>query len=158
LEWRERSVSPSNLVVLGRLEAMIVESEDNGWGPDAAAAAIAVAGARIRLAERNDGVGIGFVLARRIVDVLEIDLAGVQTRYRRAGIARAMLSNLIGAEVAKGLVEARLELAESNQPARELYKGLGFVVVGRRTRYYPDGDDALLLSRRVVSGRSVPPP
>ena len=32
--------------------------------------------------------------------------------------------------------------------AAALYAGLGFVVVGRRERYYPDGEDALLLTRR----------
>jgi ribosomal-protein-alanine N-acetyltransferase len=56
-----------------------------------------------------------------------------------------------------GLAEARLELAASNDPARGLYERLGFMVVGRRKRYYPDGDDALLLSRMISSGRSAPP-
>jgi ribosomal-protein-alanine N-acetyltransferase len=48
----------------------------------------------------------------------------------------------------------QLELAATNAPALALYQGLGFVVVGRRSRYYPDGEDALLLSRtHFVSNR-----
>jgi ribosomal protein S18 acetylase RimI-like enzyme len=54
---------------------------------------------------------------------------------------------LIEAERAEGMRAVELELAASNDAARALYEGLGFVVVGRRSRYYPDGDDALLLTK-----------
>jgi len=47
---------------------------------------------------------------------------------------------------------ARVRLAEGSGGVP-----LGFMVVGRRTRYYPDGDDALLFSRPIFPGRSVPP-
>ncbi len=96
-------------------------------------------------------------MARRIADLLEIDLVGVRAEHRRAGIARSLLAGLIEEETEMSLAEARLELAASNDAARALYLGLGFMVVGRRKRYYPDGDDALLLSRMIFSGRSVPP-
>jgi ribosomal-protein-alanine N-acetyltransferase len=112
----------------------------------------------VRIAEGNDGAQLGFVLARRIADLLEIDLVGVRAEHRRRGIARSLLDELIEDETQAGLAEARLELAASNDPALALYESLGFMVVGRRTRYYPDGDDALLLSRITLTGRSVPPP
>ena len=130
---------------------------EHGWSRDAVAGAVEAPGARVRLAEGIDGVVLGFVFARRIVDLLEIDLVGVGRRHRRCGVARSLLTSLIEEETAAGLAEARLELAASNDPAHALYAGLGFMVVGRRTRYYPDGDDALLLSRMTFSGRSVPP-
>ena len=97
-------------------------------------------------------------LTARIVDLLEIDLVGVQTEHGRRGIAQMLLDELIEDETRAGLAEARLELAASSDPALGLYTGPGFMVVGRRTRYYPDGDDALLLSRITLTGRSVPPP
>jgi ribosomal-protein-alanine N-acetyltransferase len=114
--------------------------------------------ARVRMAEGGDGAPLGFVLARWIVDLLEIDLVEVRTEHRRRGIARSLLDELIEDETGAGIAQARLELAASNDPALGLYTGLGFMVVGRRTRYYPDGDDALLLSRITLTGRSVPPP
>lgn len=92
---------------------------------------------------------VGFVVARRIADLLEIDLVGVEPGHRRRGIAAFLLKDLLSAEEEAGMAEARLELAASNEPARALYERLGFVVVGRRARYYPDGADALLLSRRA---------
>ena len=156
MEWYSRSVNPSDQESLAGLQALIADSAERGWGPGPISAAIAVTGARVRLAEGSDGVLLGFVLARRIIDLLEIDLVGVRAEHRRKGIASSLLDRLIEDETEAGLAEARLELAASNDPARGLYMGLGFMVVGRRTRYYPDGDDALLLSRMISSGRSVP--
>ena len=114
---------------------------------------------RARAVRRGKRCGVppGFVWARRIVDLLEVDLVGVRVEHRRCAVARSLLGRLIEDETMAGLVEARLELAASNDPARGLYVGLGFMVVGRRTRYYPDGDDALLFSRLIFPGRSVPP-
>jgi ribosomal-protein-alanine N-acetyltransferase len=42
--------------------------------------------------------------------------------------------------------ELILELRASNVPARALYEQAGFVVAGRRPRYYPGGEDALLMT------------
>ena len=97
-----------------------------------------------------DSAVIGFVLSRRILDLLEIDLVGVDPMSRRGGVAARLLARLIEAERVAGLVEARLELSASNSAASALYAGLGFVVVGRRPRYYPDGSDALLLTLLLV--------
>ena len=157
MEWHSRSLKPSDLDLLDELTSLVSASSEHGWSAAAVAGAVEGSGARVRLAEGGDGVLLGFVLARRIVDLLEIDLVGVRPGHRRGGIARSLLVGLIEDETAAGLAEARLELAASNDPANALYAGLGFVVVGRRTRYYPDGDDALLLSRMTFSGRSVPP-
>lgn len=118
---------------------------EDGWSRRSLAAALTAPGARARVAvDAADGL-CGFVLARRVADLLEIDLVGVAVAWRRRGVARRLLVALL-AEEASGLGEARLELAAGNAPARALYEGLGFVVVGRRSRYYPGGDDALLLS------------
>ena len=62
-------------------------------------------------------------------------------------MAKRLLVALCEAEGGAGLAEARLELSAQNAAAAGLYAALGFVVVGRRPRYYPGGSDALLLSR-----------
>ena len=157
LEWYGCSVNPSDRRLLEELQTLIADGQNRGWSAASIAAAVETPGARVRLAKGSDESPLGFVLARRIVDLLEIDLVGVRAEHRRSGIARSLLSELIEAEAEMGLAETRLELAASNAPARELYLGLGFMVVGRRTRYYPDGDDALLLSCMTSLGRSLPP-
>ncbi len=152
------SVNPSTILAVSR---QIDEIQESGWNEAQILESLkgsrvrAKVAARIPAAEsgkgRADGDFLGFVLARRIADVLEIDLVGVRPGSRRQGIARALLEALIEDENLAGPFEARLELAAANEPALCLYVGLAFVVVGRRTRYYPDGDDALLLSRQVSS-------
>lgn len=144
-----RGGSPSDE---GVLAGLVAECMDHGWGRSQIAAALAARGARVRLVVETGRGPVAFLLARRIVDVLEIDLVGVHPDHRRRGMARQLLETLIAEESAAGLAEARLELAASNGAARRLYEGLGFVVVGSRSRYYPDGDDALLLARFLREG------
>jgi ribosomal-protein-alanine N-acetyltransferase len=43
-----------------------------------------------------------------------------------------------------------LEVAEGNAAARALYAAGAFRPVGRRSRYYPDGGDALVLRRELA--------
>lgn len=40
-----------------------------------------------------------------------------------------------------------LEVRTGNAAARALYAGAGFAEVGRRRRYYTDGEDAVLMTR-----------
>ncbi len=42
-----------------------------------------------------------------------------------------------------------LEVKASNHGALSLYSKLGFDEVGRRPRYYSDGEDALLLQKQL---------
>ena len=137
--------------------------QEAGWSERQLRSSLSGAAASVRIAvELTQEVRakarpvLGFVLARRVADVLEIDLIGVVGSRRRLGIGRSLLAALIADESRSGLGETRLELASSNDAARALYRGFGFVVVGLRKRYYPDGDDALLLSRQNGSAQGQP--
>jgi len=139
---------------LDRLRGVVRTCFPDSWGDGALSGALRGPAARVWLAERGvDGEGatvIGFVLARRVLDLLEIDLVGVDPGARRSGVAGRLLVRLLEIERAAGGVEAQLELSTANSAASALYADLGFVVVGRRPRYYPDGSDALLLTRSLV--------
>ncbi len=148
--WQIRGVKASDLGALTALVARVLASP---WPRSTIEQALAAPGARGALAvfrpDGPDSALAGFVLARRGGELLEIDLVGVDPAHRRSGLARRLLSGMIASEHRAGAGEVHLELAASNDPARALYEGLGFVVVGRRARYYPDGDDALLLTRTL---------
>jgi ribosomal-protein-alanine N-acetyltransferase len=45
--------------------------------------------------------------------------------------------------------ECYLEVRESNYPAVELYKKLGFEVARTLRKYYADGEDALLMAAQL---------
>jgi len=148
--WQVRGVSASDASALTALVRRVLPSP---WSLSAIEAALALPAARGSLVilrpDRPDSAVVGFVLARRGPELLEIDLVGVDPAHRRAGLARRLLEGLIESEQRAGVREVQLELAAGNVAARALYEGLGFVVVGRRARYYPDGDDALLLTRML---------
>lgn len=66
---------------------------------------------------------------------------------RRRGIAARLLSTAFSALGDEGVGRHHLEVRADNRPALALYEGFGFVVTGRRAAYYPDGTDALSLTR-----------
>ena len=54
--------------------------------------------------------------------------------------------------IESGMDEATLEVRESNEAARALYRRHGFHEVGRRKRYYPDnGEDAVIMTTPSLS-------
>lgn len=69
----------------------------------------------------------------------------VRADHTRRGIARRLLIEAFADAIARGVAHLTLEVRVSNEPARHLYQQLGFGPVGLRPRYYPDGEDALIL-------------
>lgn len=61
----------------------------------------------------------------------------VAPAFRRAGRASALVTTLLG-DLAPG-TRVRLQVAESNDAARELYRSLGFAVVGHDPNAYEAG-------------------
>ena len=75
-----------------------------------------------------------------------IDLR-VRSGQRRQGLGTRLLRASFGALDSVGRVN--LEVRAGNAPARALYDGMGFKIVGRRADYYPTTqgrEDALLMS------------
>jgi len=92
--------------------------------------------------------GEGFILARVVVDEAEVLTLAVVPAARRQGLGRALLEAALGVAEAAGARQMFLEVSTANPAARALYAAAGFTEVGRRRRYYADGSDALVLSRR----------
>ncbi len=88
----------------------------------------------------------GLILARVAADEAELLTVGVLPGARRRGVGRALLRAANREAARRGARRLFLEVAEGNAPARALYAQAGLVEVGRRRRYYPDGDDALVLA------------
>jgi len=89
----------------------------------------------------------GMILARTIADEAEVLTLAVQPAAQRAGIGRALLSRALATARLHGAVAMFLEVSSTNAAARGLYTGAGFVQVGSRLGYYPEGGDALVLRR-----------
>jgi ribosomal-protein-alanine N-acetyltransferase len=113
------------------------------------------------LAARRDGGLTGYLICSRFEDAWHVMNIAVDPRHRRAGIARALMDELI--ERLGEDARLTLEVRPSNGPAIALYERFGFLGAGKRRSYYQDnGEDALIMWRTpaTVEGRldDVPNP
>jgi ribosomal-protein-alanine N-acetyltransferase len=94
---------------------------------------------------------VAFVLAWQVADEFELLDLGTDPAFRRRGVGRALLDALLERARAGGASAVYLEVRPSNAAALALYRAAGFTDLARRPRYYPDGEDALLLRYDVAS-------
>lgn len=92
---------------------------------------------------------IGFAGFWLVVDEAHINTIAVHPHWRRQGIGEHLLRAILERARAIKAVSATLEVRVSNLPAQKMYAKFGFEEVGRRKRYYRDGEDALLMTARL---------
>jgi ribosomal-protein-alanine N-acetyltransferase len=94
---------------------------------------------------KEDGKAVGYVGVEKIAGEFHIVNTAVHPDYRRTGIARRLLEEILND---KGVFF--LEVRVSNLPAQKLYHKYGFEKVGIRKNYYSDnGEDAYIMRRKV---------
>lgn len=92
----------------------------------------------------------GFLVARRILQDLEILNFAVRPDARRSGAGSALLREALEWGNSFKAEKAFLEVRASNQPALRFYARFGFEVTGRRPRYYTAPiEDAILLAANL---------
>lgn len=90
----------------------------------------------IYLVAEAEGVICGYCGLWGVVGEGQITNVAVAPDFRRRGIARIMLKELLERAEAEGINEFTLEVRESNTGAFSLYKQLGFEEVGIRKNFY----------------------
>jgi [ribosomal protein S18]-alanine N-acetyltransferase len=102
--------------------------------------------ARSILAE-VDGRIVGYVLFWFLPEELDIHNIAVHPDFRRHGVGRLLLQQVVAAARLQGLIRVTLDVRRSNASAQSLYRSLGFVIRGLRKGYYSDnGEDALVMA------------
>jgi [ribosomal protein S18]-alanine N-acetyltransferase len=95
----------------------------------------------------------GFALGRLAGPEAELLTLAVHPDSRRRGLGAALVGDIEAQAAARGVEEARLEVAVTNAAGRGLYAALGYAPAGRRPGYYaPAGRppvDALVLFKRL---------
>jgi len=94
----------------------------------------------------------GALLGERVLDEAHVHLLAVECSLRRRGAGTALLAAAFDDARAAGARRVLLEVRASQAPALALYTQQGFEIVRRRSRYYADGEDALLLERGTAPG------
>ena len=82
-------------------------------------------------------------------DTADIDNVAVTESFRRGGAGTAVLTELCRIAKEKGAEKVFLEVRVSNSPAMSLYLKNGFKGAYARTRYYPDGEDCLVMMKEL---------
>jgi len=88
----------------------------------------------------------GFLCSWLIAEELQIQNLATLPSMRRRRIAARLLEYVIERTRRSGLNSVCLEVRTGNAPAIALYQQFGFVATGKRTAYYPDGEDACLMT------------
>jgi ribosomal-protein-alanine N-acetyltransferase len=103
---------------------------------------------------RVDGEVIGYLCLWEIGEEMHITNVAVARAWRRQGIARSMLTEILDDARRRGLRMVFLEVRPTNVEALGLYEALGFHVIGRRKGYYYDtGEDALVMEAELGAAR-----
>lgn len=89
----------------------------------------------------------GYVMVRPDAQLSEVMRIGVIPAHRRTGLASRLLTAALKQIVSDGVV---LTVRKSNSAAIQLYLKHDFKLVGMRRRYYRDGEDSLVLQRRLT--------
>ncbi len=99
----------------------------------------------------SEGRVIGYLFARTVADEAEVLNLAVHPRYRRFGVARALLGHAMESFRAAGARQVYLEVRETNADARNFYRNSGFVERGRRRQYYEHPpEDAIVMGRPIT--------
>jgi len=139
------AATPVHAAAMAALHAAAFPPRER-WGADTFAMQLALPGVYGLIAD-----AAGFVLARAVAGEAEILTIAVHPEARRQGIGRRLLAAAAEGALLRDAGELFLEVSCENSAALALYKAAGFIQVGLRVRYYPDGSDALVMRRAITS-------
>ncbi|WP_460595110.1 ribosomal protein S18-alanine N-acetyltransferase [Geomonas sp. Red276] len=97
------------------------------------------------VAVTGEGGVAGYLCLKQIVDEAEILDVAVNPALRGRGIGRLLVEHALSESRDSGARVVCLEVAAGNGGAIALYRSQGFTEVGRRKKYYHNGDDAILM-------------
>ncbi|MDO5095898.1 MAG: ribosomal protein S18-alanine N-acetyltransferase [Peptostreptococcaceae bacterium] len=79
-----------------------------------------------------------------------INNVAVTPDYRGRGISKILMNELIAMAKSEGAKDLYLEVRSSNRVAQNLYRSLGFKMIGLRNGYYVDTDeDAIVMLKNL---------
>ena len=88
----------------------------------------------------------GFAVGWTVADQVHIANIAVAAFYRRRGVGTGMMVWLLKEAGRRGCISSSLEVRESNQAARSMYRQLGYRSVAVRKTYYSDPrEDAIVM-------------
>lgn len=107
------------------------------------------AGHRLNLVARRGDVIVGYLFAMWLFDEMHVNKIAVVEEERRMGIADALMARCFEFAHEHDVQTISLEVRKSNGGAQEFYRQLAFLSSYTRPRYYPDGEAAVVMTRKL---------
>ncbi len=148
--WLVRPMAAGDLAAACALAQRVAEAA--GWSPgDYERAVRGDWDAWVAVRESPPGSHLlGFLIARRMADEMEILNLAVAPTHRRRGVGRRLLEAAVDLGRARDAKQVFLEVRVSNAAAIAFYQRQGFVRSARRPHYYAQpAEDAWVLSRNL---------
>ncbi|WOI52392.1 GNAT family N-acetyltransferase [Parvularcula sp. LCG005] len=110
----------------------------------------------VLIADQGESLGGAAVLLfRKGTTVGRLYSLAVAPAARGRGVARALLAASDEACQVRQCDRLRLEVRTSNEEALRLYRNNGYVVIGHKSSYYPDGEDAVHMEKRLIPMKDI---
>ena len=139
-------IRPFEMGDLPALPAIERESRSDPWPESLFAESMTGDDKGCLIAQVNSQVA-GFICWQRVVDEAEVHSLSVAKSFRRRGIATTLLGAMAENVSGNGVSVILLEVSDRNMSALDLYERFGFCRNGVRSGYYPDGSNAILMSK-----------
>lgn len=97
--------------------------------------------------EKDEIIGYGMIIPEKTA--IHIANIAVKKEHRHQGIGSEILSYLLHLGMSLSKKKAVLEVRSSNLSAISLYEKFGFYKAGIEKRYYPDGEDAVIMVKEI---------
>ena len=91
----------------------------------------------------------GYCCLSVLFEEAEVLNIAVDTPFRKRGVGAEILQNALEKAKELGAEKCFLEVRVSNLPALTLYRKFGFENLSIRAKYYEDGEDALVMVKKL---------
>lgn len=145
---KEVVIRKMNPMDLEEVHAIFKDSIKSSWSIDELQKEFYNELALYLVATLNEKV-IGFCGAWLVYDEAQITNTAVSKEYRNNKVAFKIFNELIKIVKEKDKDSIFLEVRESNNAALNFYKKLNFKEIGKRKKFYSDGETAILMSLEV---------
>lgn len=101
------------------------------------------------VAKDDNGGVAGYAGLFLLAPEADLQTIGVAHSAQGRGVGQLLLNALIEHARQQGCRRLLLEVRAGNLPALNLYRKAGFTQLSRRSRYYPDGGDAIVMTLQL---------
>lgn len=89
---------------------------------------------------------VGYAFLWETFEMAQLARIGIDSNFRKKGYGFQLMQNLIERAREVACEFMTLEVRQSNEAALNLYKKMGFIQVNISKGYYPDGEDAIVMT------------